>query len=209
MRRRLLLLFLALIFIAVGGALVWVVLQKPQKPPTIPYEAWIATRDPNFPLAKTKPDDVVIRNGDLLDGQDFVFTMGVGSGMYGLDVFRVDDSGNASYTFSTGYDDWWKRDFQISPAEVVKLRRLLVEVEYGTMARAYHANVLDGTQWCIRVDVNGATKQVYCNNYFPEAAERLADAVRQDLLPPHDEELRAARRIFQSQARGIAAALWR
>ena len=76
---------------------------------------------PAFLPSETEPDDVAIRNGDLLNGQDFVFTMGVGNGMYGLDVFRVDASRNASYTFSTGYDDWWKRDFRISPAEVAKL----------------------------------------------------------------------------------------
>src|SRR5436309_486170 len=130
MKRRLLLLFVALILIAAGGAFCWAALQKP---PTIPYGAWIAPRDPSFPLAKSEPDDVAIRNDDLLNGQDFVFTMGVGSGMYGLNVFRVDASGNASYTFSTGYDYWWNRDFQISPAEVVKIRRLLVEIDYGSM----------------------------------------------------------------------------
>ncbi len=206
MRWRIILLFLVLAVVAVGGAFLWAFLQKPT---TIPYEAWIAPRDPSFPLARTEPDEGAIRNHDLLHGDDFVFTMGVGSGMYGLDVLRVDASGNASYVFSIDHDNWWQREFRIPPAEVAKLRRLLVEVDYRSMARAYHADVCDGTQWCIRVDVKGATKQVYCNNYFPEAAERLADMVSKELLPAHDEELRAARRIRQSTARNIAAPLWR
>jgi hypothetical protein len=134
MRRWLLLLFLVLAFFATGSALFWAFLLKP---PAIPYEAWIAPRDPSFPLARTEPDEAAIRNDDLLNGEDFVFTMGVGSGMYGLDVFRVDASGNASYVFSTGYDDWWKRDFRIPAAEVANLRRLLVKVDYRSMARAY------------------------------------------------------------------------
>ena len=206
MRRRLLLLFLVLAFFATGGAVDWAFVRKP---PTIPYEAWLAPYQPSLPLARTGADDVAIRNDDLLNGEDFVFAMGVGRGMHGLDVFRVDASGNASYIFLTGHVDWWKRDFKIPPAEVAKLRRLLVDVDYGSMTRSYHADVCDGTQWCIRVDVNGATKQVYCDNYFPEAAQRLADAVSKELLLAHDGELRAARRIFQFTARNIAASLWR
>jgi hypothetical protein len=135
--------------------------------------------------------------------------MGVGSGMHGLNVFQVNASGNAAYVFSTGYDRWWKRDFRITPEQVAKLRRLLVEVDYGSMARSYHAGVCDGTQWYVRVEVNGVTKQVYCDNYFPEAAVRLGEAVRKDLLSAYDEELRASRRILLSTARDFAAPLWR
>jgi hypothetical protein len=150
----------------------------------------------------------VIRNEDLLDAPDFVFTMGVGSGLNGLDVFRVDARGNAIYVFSTGDDVWWRRDFRIPPAEIAGLRRLLVEVDFASLERAYHANAVDGTQWCIRVELSGSAKRVYCNNYFPEAAKQLADAVGK-LLPAHDGELREARRIFQSTARTFAAPLWR
>jgi hypothetical protein len=199
-------LFLPVALIPTGGAFLWAFLQEPA---TIPYEAWVVPRDPSFPLARTEPDGVEIRNDDMLNSPDFLFTMGVGSGMYGLDVFRVDATGNATYVFSTGHDHWWMRDFRMAPEQVAKLRRLLVDVDYRTMARAYYADVADGTQWGIRVDVNGSTKQVYCNNYFPEAAERLADTVRKDLLPAHDKELRSARRIFHSTARNIAAPLWR
>jgi hypothetical protein len=180
-----------------------------QRPAAIPYEVWIAPDAPSFPLARTEPGDVAIRNDDLLNGRDFVFTMGVGSGMHGLNVFRVDATGNATYVFSTGYGDWWKRDFRMPPSEVATLRRLLVEVDYASMGRAYHADIWDGTQWCIRVDVNGAARQVYCDNYFPDAAKRLADAVRDELLAAHDAELRTARRILKSTARSIAAPLWR
>ena len=206
MKLRLLLLFLAINVIATGGAFLWMLLQEPD---TIPYEEWLAPREPNFPLAQVEADEVAIRNDDLLNAHDFVFSMGVGSGMYGLDVFRVDANGNANYVFTTGYGVWWQRVFRMSPVQVAKLRRLLIDVDYGSLARAYHADVCDGTQWCIRVDVNGATKQVYCNNYFPEAAERLAETVGNDLLPAHDGELRKARRILHSTARTFAAPLWR
>lgn len=205
MRRRLLILFVALTVLATGGAFLWSFLQKPE---TIPYDAWITRRDRSFPLARTEPNNVAIRNDDLLNADDFVFAMGVGSGMHGLHVFQVDASGSASYVFSTGRDRWWKQDFRIPSEQVVNLRQLLIEVDCGSMARAYHADVIDGWQWCIRIDVNGTTKKVYCNNFFPEAVQRLADFVRTDMLLRHDGELRSARRIHHSSAMKIAAPLW-
>ncbi|MBI3410854.1 MAG: hypothetical protein HY040_21160 [Planctomycetes bacterium] len=83
----------------------------------------------------------------MLHAGDFFFTMGVGSGMYGLDVFRVDSEGNATYVFSTGHDEWWRKEFKLPPSTLAKLRQLLVDVDFGALDRAYHANVADGTQW--------------------------------------------------------------
>jgi hypothetical protein len=91
---------------------------------------------------------------------------------------------------------------------LAKLRQLLVDVNYASLKRAYHADVVDGTQWCICVDVAGATKKVYCNNYFPDAAVRLASAISQDVLPAHEEEIKSARRIWESTAQSAGSGLW-
>lgn len=184
------------------------------QPPTISFGEWNAPADPVFPLDRTEPDaaPIRLRNDDLLHATDFVFTMGVGSGMDGLDVFRVDAEGNATYIFANrithGHVTWWQSEFKVEPAMLRKLRKLLIEVDYVSLERAYHAAVADGNQWCIRVDAAGVTKKVYCNNYFPEAAEKLAKLIGRELLPMHEEEIKTARRIWESTASAAAAGLW-
>jgi hypothetical protein len=210
MKRGIRLLFLASLSALSTGSLVWLAWTQSQKPAMIPYEAWAVPRDPEFPLARCDPDPVQrrLRNDEIMSEDDFVFTMGVGSGMYGLDVFRVDASGDASYVFSTDRDAWWAVEFKATAAEVVKLRQLLVDIEFANLASGYHGDVCDGTQWCIRLDVAGITKRVYCNNYFPGATQKLANAISRELLPAHEAELKKARRIWESSAKTAAADLW-
>jgi hypothetical protein len=73
---------------------------------------------------------------------------------------RIDASGNATYVFSTR-GRWWKAGFDVPPSTVDKLRQLLVDVDYLALDRTYHAAVFDGTQWCIRVEAAGVSKNVY------------------------------------------------
>jgi hypothetical protein len=211
MKRGIRITLLASLLLAIACALALFLWDYSQEPTSIPYEAWDVPHDPIFPLSKSEPDvnRNRIRNEDMLRADDFVFTMGVGSGMYGLDIFRVDAEGNATYIFSTGYGDWWRTEFKIPVPALVKLRQLLVDVDYASLERAYLADVCDGTQWCLRVDVAGTTKKVYCNNYFPDAAERLAIAISREVLPAHETELKRARRIWESSAKNAAAVLWR
>ena len=196
--------------VVAAATLGWSAWFRWQAPSFIPYQAWAVPRDPDFPLARSEPDPaaVLLRKKDLLEADDFVFTMGVGGGWHGLDVFRVDAEGNASYIFTTHDGRLWKAEFQVPAPTLAKLRQLLVDVNYASLKRAYHADIFDGTQWCIRVDVAGATKKVYCNNYFPDEAVRLASAISQDVLPAHEEEIKSARRIFESTAERARAGLW-
>jgi hypothetical protein len=62
-------------------------------------------------------------------------------------------------------------------------------IDYPSLKRAYHANVCDGTQWRIRLDVSDVTKKIYCANYFPSEVRRLADFIGGELLPAHDAEV--------------------
>ena len=116
--------------------------------------------------------------------------MGVGSGKEGLDVFRVDGAGNATYVFSATDETWWKATFTVSPEMLAKLRQTLIDSEFTLLQRSYDAGAVDGAQWCIRVDAAGATQKVYCNNYFPESAVRLANLIGKDLLPAHDDAMK-------------------
>src|SRR5262245_36727142 len=126
------------LMVYVLGLFLW---RRSGPPPHIPYESWNADFPFNerLPLAKTEPDGsmVRLRDDDLLNAGNSVFTMGVGSGLYGLDVFRVDAQGNARYVFQTGEGIWWEAEFELPVATLAKLRQLLVDVDYASLARAY------------------------------------------------------------------------
>jgi hypothetical protein len=184
-----------------------------KRPSSIPYDAWPRLEGEDFgedfPLDRSEDDlsSPRLQTADILRADDFAFTMGIGSGKDGLDVFRVDHAGNASYVFSAD-GDWWKTEFTLPKDSLLQLRKLLIEIDYLSLKRAYHAALVDGTQWCIRVDASGLTKKVYCNNYFPEAAVRLASWVRQQLLLSDGVDVAKCRRIWQRTADNAAAGLW-
>jgi hypothetical protein len=208
-RKRLFLILVAGAFVSAIAFAKWL---SAGEPPSIPFDAWWGSDRPDFPLAKSEddPSPSRLRSEHILGAEGFVFTMGVGSGLSGLDVFRVDAAGNAVYVFATGdsHGDWWRAEFTVAAPMVTHLRKLLVEIDYPSLKRAYHANVADGTQWCIRVDCAGIVKKMYCNNYFPAAAMRLAAAVGGEILPAHGPEIQKARRIWQATARSAAKGLW-
>jgi hypothetical protein len=181
----------------------------PREPPSIPYGAWSAPRRTAHPLhhSEADPSPAVLTPRDLLQRDDFEFAMGVGSGLHGLDVFRVDGRGQASYVFANG-ERWWRAEFQVSPALLARLRQLLVEVDYPSLKRAYYASVCDGTQWCIRVAAGGTARKVYCDNHFPDGARRLARFVGQELLPAHEDDIKEAGRITPAEAGKASSDLW-
>lgn len=180
------------------------------KPRIIPYDAWSVRERHSFPLSNVTDDSSPpkIRRADIQESSDFLFTIGVGSGMFGLDIFGVSSSGKASFIFSTAPDEWWKAEFEVAPAHITRLRQLLVEVDYPSLKRAYHADVVDGTQWCMRLDVAGVAKHVYCDNHFPEPARRLARLVGSEILPAHEATIKKARRIGAESARRASDVLW-
>jgi|ERR1043165_2730444 hypothetical protein len=179
-------------------------------PPTVSYEQWSAPPHYDFPLSESKddPGEKVIRPEQILHSQDFLFSMGVGSGLSGLDVLRVNQTGTASYTFRTSEEDCWTVTFQVSEPVVTKLRQTLVQMKYLELKRSYHAAVIDGTQWCIRLEVDGISKAVYCDNYFPAVVGQLAEFVRDEILHPNEKKIMRAWKIRPKAARDSAKDLW-
>jgi hypothetical protein len=185
-----------------------------EHPGPVSFEGWAP---PAYPAehahwTKDEPNPPDLTEAQLLEADDFAFAMGVGSGWHGLSVFRMNAAGTASYVFPTDNGtrtgQWWRAEFQLAPEEVVRLRRFLQEVNYLSLKRYYHANVMDGTQWCIRVDSAGVTRKVYCNNSFPDAAVRLAEFIGQEVLPAHKASIQKARRISEEVSRRSAKDLW-
>jgi hypothetical protein len=125
--------------------------------------------------------------------------MAVGSNWLGLNVFRVDATGNASYVFKPwekGRAGHWRQArFKVTAEELARLRRVLQEIDYPSLKRGYSSKVMDGAQWYVRVRAGQATKDVGCSNYFPDEVVRLAQFIGQELLPAHGEQIRRAPRI--------------
>ncbi|MCI0462569.1 MAG: hypothetical protein L0Z62_36935 [Gemmataceae bacterium] len=198
------------LLLLIPAACVLLHLLGPDYPPFISLDGWTAPPELPDHVRQYEDEAAVIqpRRVDLLQAEDFAFAIGVGSGMYGLEVFRVDGSGQASYLFRGEHGWWWRAEFQVPPEAVGRLRRLLAEIDYFSLKRAYFADVVDGTQWCIRVDAAGVTGTVYCDNHFPVAAMRLARFVGEEILPEYEAELSKARRLRESDARHASSDLW-
>jgi hypothetical protein len=160
------------------------------------------------PIAEVEQPPIDPAHTDILTAAEFVFAMGEGSGRDGLDVFRVDGKGEASYIFRQGASGWRRALFQMSPKQVGELRKLLVDVGYLSLKPHYSRGVADGTQWCVRLDAGGGTKRVYCDNQFPQAIERLSDFVHNRVLTAHRAELANAVRIREKAAMNAATGLW-
>lgn len=149
---------------------------------------------------------------DLINAPEFRFAWGDG-GMGQYEVLVVSADGKADFTFPDGphlptpqnpeYIDFsWKRaQFIVDPATMKELRDLLAAVEYWKLNRSYTSDVMDGTQWCFRVDASGKRKLVYCSNYFPPQTVRLIQFVRQHILANQKVPMAAAIVIDEASAR--------
>jgi hypothetical protein len=163
-------------------------------------------RQTNFRLARTDDETpaAFVDDAQVLAAGDFHFLMGEGSGRDGYDVVNLWADGRCEYTFGqwqpvndpvhgwvTG-KVWRRAEFRMPADTVTALRRLLVDVDYFTLKRGYHANVCDGTQWIVKARAAGRAKRVYCNNHFPVKVIALSEFVRTRILDPHRAEITRA-----------------
>jgi len=174
---------------------------------------------------------------EAVSGPNFLFTMGEGTGLHGYDVIQIWANGRCEYTFPdvrplmnplpatttqpttapglTPADlaPFRRAVFAVNPQVVADLRRLLVDIDYFNMKRAYRAPpdptanppaaqpaegatpvpVNNGTQWFVRVHVAAKEKGVWCDNHFPRQIMKLNDFVRTEIVEPN------------ATARGLAA----
>jgi hypothetical protein len=212
MFHRLRLTLLASTLVTTTTALSW---NKPlplDEPAFVPYSAWVAP-DPR--------EDSLLRSGSglldkrllkevILQADDFVLAMGAGSAMAGVDVLQIDGQGHVSYKFSTDRNQRWNTYFTISKSEIEAMRQMLVDADFPSLEGYYiAANIVDGTQWYIRVEAGRVTQKVSCSNYFPIAVARIARAISEEVLATHESAIKKAWRIPQSDARWAAAKLSR
>ncbi len=169
---------------------------------------------------------------EAVSGPDFVFTMGEGTGLHGYDVIQIWANGRCEYTFpdtrplmgdspatshpATGAASsaadlapFRRAFFAVDPQVVADLRRLLVDIDYFNMKRAYRAPpdasgaapsaasappadgaaasppAASGTQWFVRVHVGSKEKGVWCDNHFPRQIMKLNEFIRTEIVEPN------------------------
>lgn len=164
---------------------------------------------PSFPLAGTEDDPASADAPavDLIGAPDFRFTFGDGSGWHGYDVLKVRANGGCQYTTHAVVSttnpsgdveskyQWRRAEFVLDPQTVADLRKLLKEIDFFRLKKAYYADVADGTQRWAKVEASGKRKGVYWNNHFPEDFERLHGFVKRQILAAHQPEILRARPV--------------
>ena len=148
---------------------------------------------PEFVLDATKP---------------FVIEFGRGSGLHGLDVVKVDETGlvQLSRVAGTGIES---ATLRLYDSDVKALVGLVSARGLTGMARTYSdPKVHDGTQWVLWIQQSPSEKAVYFNNAFPRQIQSFA----RDL----DAMLRGAglgnvrwNAVPTQEGRDQQAALWR
>ncbi len=142
------------------------------------YEAHGAPH--SLPLAEVVPDP---RPPFRLDpGAPWRLTLGRGSGWHGLDTVEVGHDGSlVLYRMAhrrrrkTIVVSWQTATAQLPPDATTKVFDAVEANGLLGLAKAYHANVADGTQWVLWVRQGEREKAVYFNNHFPDAIVRFAD----------------------------------
>jgi hypothetical protein len=131
------------------------------------------------------------------ENQRYFFIMGEGSGWHGYDTFKLAADGNAVYSFQR--EGWQELHFTIAPAAVAELQRRLEAGFFALEDRYDDREVMDGTQWFVKVRWNGRKKRVFCDNLFPDAIRALSAFVHESLLPT-GRALERAPRVSDSEA---------
>jgi len=100
-------------------------------------------------------------------------------------------------------------DFEIAPQQLADLRKLLVEIDFFRLKRAYHGHVIDGGQAWAVVQASGKQKRVYCNNAFPESFEKLFRFIYGNVVERRAEELKTLPLIDIDPEKEELVATWR
>jgi hypothetical protein len=160
------------------------------------------------PLAKADPDPAWSGQGDFLLqlNDSFEFQLGQGSGMHGLNLVKVSADGKVVHEYR-GSGRWGRKTFYVGGAELERLVNRINSLGIFRLHKSYHADVLDGTQWCLLIKAGGRRKSVYCDSYFPAAIHKLAKFVHQELIQPYTGDVQAEH-VSASEHREFQKEIW-
>jgi hypothetical protein len=186
-------------------------------------------------VPSSKADDV-----GAASSPNFLFTMGEGTGLRGYDVIQIWPNGRCEYTYSDARSPldnspaqarlarapapspadlapFRRAIFAVNPQVVADLRRLLIDINYFNLKRAYRAPpsptasppaasaqspdatpptgvppAESGSQWFVRVHAGAHEKGVWCDNHFPRQIMTLNDFIRTQIVEPNTTARRLA-----------------
>jgi hypothetical protein len=128
---------------------------------------------------------------------------------------RVSAQGQAVYEFQLsrgggglGVGGGWRRKtFAVGPRGLGRLVQAINDLGLFGLHRAYHADVHDGTQWCVLIKAGGRRKAVYCNNTFPPEVRQLAAFADSELIAHYADGVEAVV-VPKEEVRQLDRALW-
>jgi hypothetical protein len=134
----------------------------------------------SFPLDHTIDD--VKRHGtsQIKPGNSFVLRYGFGSGANGFNILAVDGDGGCEYIFavrSASSIQWKKAKYAVTSQDLAELCDLLNDIDFLALPAEYHSKRRDGIQVTFHLSYEEGTKQIYCNNHFPDDLRRLASHI--------------------------------
>ena len=106
----------------------------------------------------------------------FTIEFGRGSGLYGLDVTKVSETGAVELHRIAGGQNVERATLRLSDAQVRELVDLVNSRRLTSLGRSYmDPGVADGTQWVLWIEQAPSEKSIYFNNAFPEEITGFAD----------------------------------
>lgn len=125
------------------------------------------------PSTVVEPDT---RPAFVLDAsKPFVIELGRGSGLHGLDVTKVSETGAVELHRIAGGQNVETATLRLSDVQVKELVDLINSQRLTSMGRSYTApGVADGTQWVLWVRQAPSEKSIYFNNAFPNEITSFA-----------------------------------
>jgi hypothetical protein len=154
-------------------------------------------------VTRSRPGDrpPALKPADILAAEDFTFTLAEGGWPLGFDVLQVSATGEATYVFDRGHQDWRKARFHVEPGTLGALRRLVAEGGYLTLRDKYvDERVSDGNHWAFRVSAGGASKALWCGNTLPDSAKQLSQFAHDRILAAHAQQIQAAKKADTADA---------
>jgi hypothetical protein len=154
---------------------------------------------------------------------DFALIVAQGSTLRGFNTLRVTSAGKCDFHYfvttkqiiTAGNKRWglpegtiyidsiWRRaEFQLTNRMQRQLWEALRRANlFGLKDDYIDEEIADGTQWIVRLRMNGREKRIYCSNAFPESLRKLSGTLRKSIMVPHRMELVTATRIKKGSFR--------
>lgn len=108
----------------------------------------------------------------------FVIELGRGSGLHGLDIVKVDQTGAVELSRIAGGQNVESASLQLSSADVATVVGLVDTNQMTSMGRTYSdPGVADGTQWVLWIEQSPSAKAIYFNNSFPNQITAYANGL--------------------------------